>query len=584
MARKKSAAKKAREEAEAKGIKAPATAAPTETKVEEVEKPAKKTESTQSTQYEEDSDSESSSSEEEDEFGDLITEDVEKGIEQVLQAIKTDPKKLLDPNTKFFDDPENVTANEKKEKPLYLKDYHRMNLLSGNYKDDDDEEFNTVDGEKPFVVTQREERNQLLSDIKNAFDEEEEDDDDDFLKKVEPKEKSRNEELKSIRLPNPNEDGNEFLKAFLDNQAWIPSKNDKVLNLDRIDQDDEEQFDDAVEKFEHAYNFRYEDANAAEIVSYARSQATLRRSATNARKRQREKEQEEKQKENKKSEELVKKKKTQKLNKVIDRLAQIKEAVGDEVSDEVIQKVFGDSLLNDDFDDGDWDSKMAQIFDEQYYGAEDVKPEFDDDLGDIVSDADEDADEGDEENEHNDEEDVGEDIGEDVGSDEPPKKKSKKEQLKEKKSSKKDKEALKARAQQIVEANALKIRDEVDEERGRSRASEDIKFKYREVSPETFGLTTRDIILADDKQLNTFIGIKKFAPYRAKEARLKDKRKYTKKKHLQEWRKEAFGDKHGPKLPDGAKENEIWIPAEEEEVNSRREKREKKHKHKSKRK
>ena len=46
--------------------------------------------------------SSSSSSEEEDEYGDLITEDVETGINQVLQTIKTDPSKLLDPNVKFL--------------------------------------------------------------------------------------------------------------------------------------------------------------------------------------------------------------------------------------------------------------------------------------------------------------------------------------------------------------------------------------------------------------------------------------------------------------------------------------------------
>ena len=48
------------------------------------------------------SSSSSSSSEEEDEYGDLITEDVETGINQVLQTIKTDPSKLLDPNVKFL--------------------------------------------------------------------------------------------------------------------------------------------------------------------------------------------------------------------------------------------------------------------------------------------------------------------------------------------------------------------------------------------------------------------------------------------------------------------------------------------------
>ena len=112
--------------------------------------------------------------------------------------------------------------------------------------------------------------------------------------------------------------------------------------------------------------------------------------------------------------------------------------------------------------------------------------------------------------------------------------------------------------------------DEIEEERGRQRENEhgkEIKFKYREVSPETFGLTTRDIILADDKQLNNFISIKKFAPYRPKELRLKDKRKYTKKKHLQEWKKETFKNLKLPKEIEqngnDDNSNEIWIPNED---------------------
>ena len=68
-----------------------------------------------------------------------------------------------------------------------------------------------------------------------------------------------------------------------------PKKNDKVIDLDQIDKDDEQDFDDAVEDFEKAFNFRYEDPNSAEIVSYARTQASLRRGKTNSRKRARDK-------------------------------------------------------------------------------------------------------------------------------------------------------------------------------------------------------------------------------------------------------------------------------------------------------
>lgn len=556
MPRKKSATKKAQEAVKKDESSAAVAAA------EPIPKPKKEVAA------DVDSESESSSSEEEDEFGELVTENVEEGINRVLEALKSDPKKLLDPEAKFFDDPEKEQTVKKaiQDKPIYLKDYHRMNLLSGDYKNDEnDNEYGTVDGEKPFVVTEREERNQLLSDINNAFNDED-DEEEDFLQK---KEITRADLIAqaSKALPDPEKDQHAFLSAFLDNQAWIPKKNDKVIDLDRIDNDAENDFDDAVEKFEHAYNFRYEDENAAEIVSYARNQATLRRSATNTRKRQREKKQEEKEQEEKAKQDLLKKKKTAKLNKVMDRLTKIKEAVGDDISDEVIQRVFGDSLLNDDFDDADWDSKMADIFNEQYYGAEDAKPEWDDEIMEgFEKDGEDENDENDEDEgaeEHGDipeEEDLGKDLG-DEG--EPPLKKTKKDKLKDKKAAKKQKETFREKAQQLIENNAHVLMDEVEEERGRSKDQE-LKFKYREVSPESFGLTTRDIILADDNQLNSFIGIKKFAPYRAKELRMKDKRKYTKKKHLQDWKKEVFRNKEGPKRQANEGEGEIWIPMEED--------------------
>ncbi|CUM64239.1 uncharacterized protein PRCAT00001834001 [Priceomyces carsonii] len=468
----------------------------------------------------------SESSEEEDEFGDLITDDIEEGIEKVLNVVRADPKKLLDPNLKFFSDPENVSFTKKnKEKPLYLKDYHRMNLLNGETFGAE-QDYNTVDGEKPFVVTEREERNQLLSEINSAFETESKDiDQDEFMKKKELVELEPDYERDAVTFPDPQKNQEEFLNVFLDQQAWIPRKNDKVIDLDKIDNEVEEDFDDAVEKFEHAYNFRYEDPNSAEIVSYARSQATFRRTATNSRKRQREKRREEKKEDDKKKQDLIKKKKTEKVNKVFDRLSKIKEAVGDEISNEVITKVFGDSLLRDDFDDADWDNKMAEVFNEQFYDAAEGKPDLgsDNDFMDVAG---------------------GNDSESEVEEDDSPQRErsplTKKEKLKERKSFKKSKNELREKAESLVEANSMRIADEVEEERGRSEDKGEVKFKYREVSPETFGLQTREILLADDKDLNQFIAIKKFAPYRPKDLRLKDKRKYTKSKRLRDWRKEVF--------------------------------------------
>lgn len=565
MARKKSAAKKAREEA----IKAQTTSKPQNETLVKSPEPIEKNDKIE--QNDNTVDESSSESEDEDEYGELLTENVEELIQKVMSVLKSDPKKLLDPKVKFFDESEVALSKKSADKPMYLKDYHRLNLLSGDYKNDENvNEYGTVDGEKPYVVTEREERNKLLDDIKSAFNddenEEDGDEDDGFLKKKEKKTVNR-EDLIKLQLPDPEKNSDEFLSTFLNSQAWIPSKDDKVIDLDAIDQDDEQDFDDAVENFERAYNFRYEDPNSAEIVSYARTQATLRRGKTNSRKRAREKKHALKEQEKHEIEQALQKKKAAKVNKVIDRLAKIKEAVGNDIDDAVIERVFGDSLLNDDFDDADWDGKMSEIFNEQYYDSEMVKPEWDED-DEIMADYHKRGqEEGDEEEG---EEDEGQELDEEavaaeavevaVDEDKP---KSKKDKLKEKKAAKKEKESLKDKAKKIVDANTTKIQEEVEEERGRLR-EDDVKFKYREVSPESYGLTTRDIFLADDQELNQYFSIKKFAPYRPKEQAMKDKRKHTKKKQVQHWRYNVFRNVNGPERQPNEKEDEIWIPIEEE--------------------
>jgi protein KRI1 len=40
------------------------------------------------------------------------------------------------------------------------------------------------------------------------------------------------------------------------------------------------------------------------------------------------------------------------------------------------------------------------------------------------------------------------------------------------------------------------------------------RFKYATSAPQNFGLTPAEILMADDKDLNQYMGIKKYAPYR----------------------------------------------------------------------
>lgn len=557
MPRKKSAAKKAREAAKKQEQKVePVSAQP---KVDTAnskgdEKSKLVSDSKKETVDEVDEEEEEeSSSEDEDDFGELITEEVEEGIQKVMNAIKNnETDKLLNPEVKFFEEPEKAVEKlekTEKHKPIYLKDYHRMNLLNGGVEgEDEDMEFQTVDGKQSFVSQQKEEKAQLLNEIKDAFkvddeeNEEDGDDDGDFLKKKETK----REREPASRLPDPEVDDEKFLEEFVNQQAWIPKKGDKMIDLDRAPdmEEDDEEFEDAVEEFEKAYNFRYEDPNAAEIVSYARTQATLRRAATSSRRRKRDEERALKAKEEEEKQKAVQKKKKEKINQLTDVLEQVKKEYGADIKEEHV-KALTDTLLNGSFEDGKWDEVIGTIFNDEFYNQEE-KPTWNEDdeiMGEFYSE------------QGANQEDEGEEISD---SEEHKRKKSKKEKIEEKKGKKKEKKQLQEMVEKAVDERKLDIIDQVEEERGRSKEKDsDVKFRYREVSPESFGLTTREIFTADDADLNEFIGLKKFAPYRPKELRSKDKRKVMKSRRLREWRKKVF------KTEEGLTGDELAIPLSE---------------------
>ena len=60
------------------------------------------------------------------------------------------------------------------------------------------------------------------------------------------------------------------------------------------------------------------------------------------------------------------------------------------------------------------------------------------------------------------------------------------------------------------------------------------RFRYKEVQPETYGLTVEEILLMDDKDLNQIVGLKRVAaPYREEDRRMRPN--YGK---LNEWRRD----------------------------------------------
>jgi protein KRI1 len=81
-----------------------------------------------------DTDESTSDSEEEDEGGVLITKTLDSEILATLNAIRSKDPRVYDSNAAFyseFKDETDTSQPGKKEKPMYLQDYHRKNLLSG---------------------------------------------------------------------------------------------------------------------------------------------------------------------------------------------------------------------------------------------------------------------------------------------------------------------------------------------------------------------------------------------------------------------------------------------------------------------
>lgn len=527
MPRKKSATKVAREQKEkelAKKIAEAPENKPLPLDIEDLKKELR----------EEEASEEESDEEDEDDYGQLLTEDVEHGLNEVLKAIKTGDQRLFDSNVAFFKETDPSENDDKKEelKPIFLKEYHRKTLLEG--EDEESGNFASVDGEKTYVDQQKEDKENLIKEMHNAIGEDDSDDEG-FLVKKQTDFTEQSKLTIPVALPDPEKEGGEkFLEAFLENQAWLPNKGEKV----DVEYEDDGEFDAAAEQFENAYNFRFEDPKATEIISYARSQATMRREKMNSRKRERLKAHERKTEEKEEIKEELKKKKQKKVNLVVDRIKEIREAVGEEISEDRILKIFGDALMNEDFSNEDWDAKMSQIFDDEYYQNDDeelVKPEWDDEVT-MAHNSSSGEENGDDEKVEEKEEVEADTVESDMS------RKSKKKE--EKHSKRQEKNKIKEVAEKLVESKTLDILDEVEEERGRGKEKKYV-FKYREVSPESFGLTYNEILSADDKALNDLIGLKKLAPYRPQEKSAKDKRKITKSKNMREWRKKTFGSEAG---------------------------------------
>lgn len=537
---------------------------------EKFNKPAKPVNGQYGDKYDEDS--EDSNDTDEDDEGVLATEALDAEISATLQAIRSKDPRVYDEKVTFYApveegvDPETTTN---KPKPMFLSDYHRENLLKGHSGAEEAEE-----PPKTFVQEQADLKRTITREMHAVADnvsDNSEDDDGGFLI---PKPKPKSNPAASIGGIHPSraakvklevavadKDPETFLSNFLSARAWVPSDGARFQPLESDDDEDVER----AEKFESAYNLRFEDPKGSNemLKSYARdvvAAKSVRRDEPNSRKKQRDALREKREAEQAEREEEKAQLRRLKIEEMEEKLKKIKQAAG--IRGKALRQEEWTKVLEDGYDDDKWDQEFSKHFGEEYYaeeegGSEDdeeaveagkkkkvKKPKWDDDIdiNDIIP----------------------EFVEEEKSQNEPAFSLSEEEDAQatdedgeglHKPKSSKDRQQEKAAKKKAARIEKKKIEDLVDSRLELElplKSKQPSKFRYRETSPTSFGLTARDILMAPDTSLNQFAGLKKMATFRDADKKRKDKKYLGKKARLREWRRETFGNEDGPEIIIGA--------------------------------
>lgn len=517
---------------------------------------------------EESNEEDSSEDEDEDEDGELATEALDTEILATLNAIRSKDPRVYDQNVKFYSEltesqgEQDTDSQEKKEKPMYLRDYHRQNLLNG------DNVAEVEDTPRTFAQEQEDLKRSVLQEMQAAENDQssDEDEDGDFLIAKSKADKDSGASKKvdvELDIENAEKNPETFLSNFLTSRAWIPAKSSHFQPFESDDEEEEKK----AEALEEAYNFRFEDPSKLneKLVTHARdtaNQFSVRREETSGRKKKRDAENAKKEEERRERENQKNRLRKLKLQELEEKLEKIKQAAGIKAAD--ISEEEWARFLDDNWDDEKWEKEMARRFGDEYYAEEDIdldgdgeasekkkkrvpkKPTWNDDIDikDLVPDFDDEA-EPDVDLAGNEEGGAADDNEDDAEvDDEETGRVTKKSRTQEKHDQKRAARKERRRIEEAVERN-LELDPTLLPGATRKNASQ---FRYRETSPQSFGLTARDILMADDAQLNQFVGLKKLAAFRDPEKKRRDLKKMGKKARLRQWRKDTFGTEEEPEF------------------------------------
>ena len=432
----------------------------------------------------------------------------------------------------------NKQKNDKKKKAMYLKDVVAKHLLEEGPEFSDKDDRNN---KKKLAYNEEQEE------IRKAFLEavegnEVEEDEGDLLKMKEKDEAdqdgSDNEEfqkkLDEFFGGGHSEDLDEnaiFLKEYFKNKMWIDKKNNDAAEtvgvgdkeLDMLSEDEKE-----IEKQEE-YEYRFQENPGDRVLGHSREVEGSVRKKVKARKEQRKHKEERMEIARLEREEELRHLKNLKKKEMDGRVKKIMKSAGIR-EDEVVP--LSAKELEDEFDPEEYDRMMKKAFSDKYYEAEDADPEF-------GSDADEDDGEIEKPDFDKEDELLGLPKGWDscetgdgflaarerslkhkTENDSDHEGGEAEEVAEEGKRKRKRKSAILEKAKQAMleEYYKLDYEDTIGDLKTR--------FKYAKIKPNRYGLSAAGILMMDDKELNQYVSLKQIAPYREKEWKVPNSKRY----------------------------------------------------------